>query len=202
MKAGRTQAERRANAETSIIQSAIELISAEGLDKLTLTKVAERSGYSRYIPVHYYGRKSNLVAATAENLIAPFVSCRRKLQNLERGLPRIASLVESYIGELGECPTRSSATHIFVAAALTNSAVKEIIGPHTQDSISYISEEIAEGIKMGNVRADVDPVCSAVILLGFLRGINPLTLIHEDIDLDDTKKEILTWIDAYLSSRS
>ena len=199
MKSSRTQAERRADAKSSIVESAIELISTSGLSNLTLTQVAELSGYSRYIPIHYYGSKGKLVAEVVENLVRHFANHHEDENNLERGLPRIIDMVEFYVDVLIESKTRSSASHVITAAALTNGDIFDIVGPYTKQSIKFISDEIEYGIEIGNIRQNIDPMSSAVILLGFLRGITPLSLVNDGVSAGEAKQEMLSWINTSLS---
>lgn len=199
MKTVRTQAERRAEAEERIINATIELIATEGLNKLTLTQVGDLAGYSRYVPIHYFGRKDKLIAAVVEDLISSFSSYRDDLEAIDRGVQRIIGMIDIYIEVLANERTKSAASHIIAAAALTSDDILELVGDHTRKSLAYIEAEILAGIDGGTIRPDVDAKASAVIILGFLRGITPLSLIHEDVDVGASRRAIVDWVTAALA---
>jgi len=200
MKTVRTQAERRADAEIRIIGATIELIATQGLNKLTLTQVAEQAGYSRYVPIHYYGRKDNLVAATVADLITTFSSYQVDLEGADRGLQRLIGMIDIYIAVLVNERTKSAASQAILAAALTSRDILALVGEHTSKSLAYIEDEILAGIAAGNIRADADAKASAVIILGFLRGITPLSLIHDAVDPQATRNAVVQWITSALSA--
>ena len=57
----RTQAERTALAESSMIMAAIDLLNSVGIQGTTLVAIGERSGYSRGLASHHFGSKSGLL---------------------------------------------------------------------------------------------------------------------------------------------
>src|SRR5579864_4693574 len=64
-----TQAERRQNSETRILNAALRVIAQRGVTRMTLAEVGERAGYSRGLPAHLFGTKANLLCRCAEAII-------------------------------------------------------------------------------------------------------------------------------------
>ena len=73
----RTQAERRAEAESRVLSAAAEIVAEKGVDGLTLAEAGERAGYSRGLAGHYYRSKDELHAAMAEALHDEIAQQRR-----------------------------------------------------------------------------------------------------------------------------
>src|SRR5262249_1993924 len=66
-------AERRDEAERSIIRAAIVIVAKRGLDSLTLAECGEAAGYSRGLAAHYFTSKEGLIAAIAHRIIEVYV---------------------------------------------------------------------------------------------------------------------------------
>lgn len=62
----RTQAERTALSDRKLIQAAVELMVARGIQGTTLQAVGEKAGYSRGLATHRFGSKAGLFAKVLE----------------------------------------------------------------------------------------------------------------------------------------
>lgn len=65
----RTQADRTARAKDALRSAALDLILERGLDKLTLTELGERAGYSRGIVHYHFGSREALLADLVTSII-------------------------------------------------------------------------------------------------------------------------------------
>src|SRR5258708_3482259 len=68
----RTHAQRRDEAERRLLAAAVAIVSDRGIEGTTLADVGVAAGYSRGLPAHYFGRKSDLVAAVASYIADGF----------------------------------------------------------------------------------------------------------------------------------
>jgi AcrR family transcriptional regulator len=69
----RTQAERTALSDRKLIQAAIELMVARGIQGTTLQAVGEKAGYSRGLATHRFGSKAGLFAKVLEVASADWI---------------------------------------------------------------------------------------------------------------------------------
>jgi AcrR family transcriptional regulator len=65
----RTQAERRAESERRIIAAAIVAFARKGSTQTSLAEIGKAAGYSRGLPAHLFGNKSNLIVCVAQSLM-------------------------------------------------------------------------------------------------------------------------------------
>ena len=72
----RTHAERREEAERSMLDAAVRIVAEHGLEYLTLAECGEAAGYSRGLAAHYFGSKDALIAALVQ----------RRLQQRQMGI--------------------------------------------------------------------------------------------------------------------
>jgi AcrR family transcriptional regulator len=163
----RTQAERREQTESALLQAAAELVVEGGVQALTLARVGERAGYSRGIVTHHFGSKKALVDALARASQAGFVPGAPH----EPGLDRLLHLVEGYVAALGGMPTMRRAFLLLWAEATTSADLAETFRERDERFRADLRADVAAGIAAGTVRADLDPHDVAVAVLGQLRGI-------------------------------
>src|SRR5262249_5616704 len=95
VKRRKTQAERREQAESRMLEVAIRL-AAQGYEDFTLAEVGEAAGYSRGLPAHYFGHKEDLVAKAVQHAIDQYQMALAQLPPSEPGLPRLAAIVRNY----------------------------------------------------------------------------------------------------------
>lgn len=163
----RTQQERRADTERRVLDAAIELIASVGSASTSLSQVGERAGYSRGIVNHHFGSKDELLRRAARYAQTAVPSPDPDLH----GLPRLLALVENYISYIVKLETAGRAFLTMWAESVTSEPVlRDIYLERDAWFRTLISEIVAEGIKDGSIRADVDAASFAVVLLGQLRG--------------------------------
>ena len=97
---GRTQAERRLEAETKIVQAAFDIVARRGVDQVTLAEAGEEAGYSRALPAHYFESREALPAAVAEHAVEKY---RLRLIDATRpgrtGLESVLATIAFYFDE-------------------------------------------------------------------------------------------------------
>ena len=135
MREGRTQAERRDEAERRILEAAALIVAEEGFEAITLADAGERAGYSRGLPSHYFGTKNDLLSALAFTLSTSFMARRRASADLSGFEGLIASV--KYYFELPPQNTKMvRAFHTVLAGALHTPAIRATVAKVNRDSHS------------------------------------------------------------------
>ncbi|HEY9219087.1 MAG TPA: TetR/AcrR family transcriptional regulator [Phenylobacterium sp.] len=191
---GRTQAQRRQEAEERILRAAVGIISERGIDQLTLAEAGEQAGYSRALPAHYFGSREDLIVAVADHLVQGY---RRRILTgppggVGRGLEGLIAGVAYYIDDNRQNLTRLRAFHEVLNAALNRPSVTPAIAQLDRDSAEGFSRSIQAAMRRGEVRPDLNPRAEGVLLLATLRGVMRQWMIApERVDLDELKAELI-----------
>jgi len=192
---GRTQAQRRAEAEQRILQAAVEIIAERGVDQLTLAEAGEAAGYSRALPAHYFGSREDLIRAVADHLVQGY---RRRMDEgppgglTASGLEALIARIAYYIDDNRRSVSRLRAFHEVLNAALNRPALAPAIAQLDQESAAGFVHHIRAAIRRGEISPDVDPEAQGVLILATLRGVMRQWLIAPDrIDLDRIRAEFI-----------
>lgn len=191
---GGIRAERRAEAERRLLQAAVAMVSDRGTEGTTLTDVGEAAGYSRGLPGHYFGTKSELIAAVASYIADGFANRLAQASTREPGLDSLLHSVRSYLNGAMQTPASTRALLIALAEALTEPLVAQPMSEVTVRSVRRLRVMIERGIERGEIRDDVDAASQAVLILGTLRSTVALWWT------DQERVDLPTLRDAYVSS--
>src|SRR5690606_4010553 len=171
---GRTQAQRRAEAEQRILQAAVEIIAERGVDQLTLAEAGEAAGYSGALPAHYFGSREDLIRAVADHLVQGY---RRRMDEgppgglTASGLEALIARIAYYIDDNRRSVSRLRAFHEVLNAALNRPALAPAIAQLDQESAAGFVHHIRAAIRRGEISPDVDPEAQGVLILATLRGV-------------------------------
>lgn len=191
---GRTQAQRRAEAEQRILQAAIDVIADRGIDQLTLAEAGEAAGYSRALPGHYFGTREDLILAVADHLVQGY---RRRIEAgppglTAKGLEALIGRIAYYIDDNRQFGPRLRAFHEVLNAAVNRPALAPAIALLDKESAAGFTHHIRAAIRRGEIRDDVDPESQGVLILATLRGVMRQWLLAPDrIDLDAIRAEFI-----------
>jgi AcrR family transcriptional regulator len=197
----RTQAERTALAESSMILAAIELLNSVGIQGTTLVAIGERSGYSRGLASHHFGSKAGLLRAVLKRMTA--VWTKKLVRELEgkTGLQAITTAIDAHLEHVLCHPDYIRATNIIWGAALDPASEFK---PNVAEFIRIQRESVAvwvkEGQESGEIRPDADAAHIAEQFYGALIGLNNQWLVAPEIDLraayEDYKQNTLRLLSA------
>jgi AcrR family transcriptional regulator len=191
---GRTQAERRREAETKIVQAAFEIVAQRGVDQLTLAEAGEKAGYSRALPAHYFESREALLAAVAEHAVKNYRKrlSEQKLPTAD-GVDSLLATIAFYLDDSRGWPKKLRAFYEVMDAGLRWPSIGAVVARLNQEWIDRIAVQIRTAQRNGDIRADIDPVAEAVAISGAMRGIMLQWLVApEGIDLDAVR-------DAYVA---
>jgi AcrR family transcriptional regulator len=164
-----------AGAREAILAAALDLVSTDGLSRLTTREVARRAGVSEASVFYHYGDKVGLLQAVILAGLEPLKGldadtlAGRTGEPLEATLRQIATALERFLDRtlpVVEAVQADSAIRAEFAARLA----EQDLGPHR--GVGLVAEHLAEMRQRGAVRPDADPDAAALLLFGscFLRA--------------------------------
>lgn len=195
----RTQAERRQEAETGLVNAAIELIARKGFDGITLAEVGEAAGYSRGLPVHYFGSKENLLIKVADHVVALYRQGQDRLPASPHGLPRLTQLILHY-SKPSKSPA-SRAMSMLIAHAALHAELGSAIAALNASGLKVLEDEIQAGVEAGNIRPDVEAKMMARVIFSFLRGQASFAILDPKFDPPKVAEEFARSLEAHLAIR-
>jgi AcrR family transcriptional regulator len=207
--ARRTQAERRSRSEEALLDAAAQLIAERGVERASLARIGDRAGLSRGLPTHHFGSKDALLSRLAERAqerIAAAMDARPEHQSRHvdglSGLEVVYVTVDAYL-ELFEHPSPDERA-LLVMWGATFAATSSVEGMVEAERRSYtgLARVISDGQRDGSIRPDVDPIASAVVVLGMMRGTAALLLTDSALtDMTSVRRTCHDWIDRSLAAR-
>ena len=197
----RTQAERTALAESSMILAAIELLNSVGIQGTTLVAIGERSGYSRGLASHHFGSKAGLLRTVLKRMTS--VWTEKLVGNLDgkTGLQAFATAIDTHLEHVLRHPDYILATNILWGAALDPaSEFKPNVAEFMRIQRESVAVWVEGGQKSGEIRPDVNAGHVSEQFYGTLIGLNNQWLVAPEIDLrtayEDYKQNILRLLSA------
>ena len=143
-----------------IIDAAKACINQEGLDKLTLRKVAERAHVSHATIAYYFNTRKELVDSALVAISNDFMIGLRQ-RNLLYGTQDLVDLIDRFLD------SANPSARFVVQMIDSGMHDVELRGAHSE-FVGYgrerIERSIRVGIEMGELRSDIDPEIAAVLL--------------------------------------
>jgi AcrR family transcriptional regulator len=202
----RTQAERTALAESSMIFAAIELLNSVGIQGTTLVAIGERSGYSRGLATHHFGSKPGLLRAVLRRITAMWTE--KLVRNLDgkTGLQAFTNAIDTHLEHVLRHPDYIRAMNILWGAALDPaSEFKPNVAEFMRIQRESVAAWVKEGQESGEISPEIDASRIAEQFYGTLIGLNNQWLVAPEIDLrtayEDYKQNILRLLSAKIPTR-
>jgi AcrR family transcriptional regulator len=204
-----SQAVRRNRSEDALLDAAATLVSERGVQGASLASIGGRAGVSRGLPTHHFGSKDALVSRLAER--AQSRIRQEMLKAAHREAVRIGELsaldevfltVDAYL-EMFEDPTPDErALLVMWGSTFPSGASVDGMADAERRSYEGLSQLIAAGQQDGSVRPDVDPIATAVLLHGLMRGLAALRLTDSGLtDMRGVRSASREWISLSLAPR-
>ncbi len=204
-----SQAERRSQSEDALLDAAAELLAERGVQGASLASIGARAGVSRGLPNHHFGSKDALLArlaARAQRRIAEEMleaqQCRATRSGGPSAIDELFLTVDVYL-EMFEHPTPDERALIVMwGSTFPSHASVEGIADAERRSYEGLSQLISSGQRDGSVRPDVDPIATAVLLHGLMRGLAALRLTDGGLtDMRGVRRTCHDWISSALVPR-
>lgn len=147
-----------------IVDAARACIAEDGVDKLTLRKVAERAQVSHATIAYYFHTRGELIDAALLQSAEEFMRERRQRQ-LFYGPQDLTRLVETFLD--GDNPTHRFVVQM-IDAGLRDLRLRATHDEFVAHGRDRIEKSIRVGIEMGHYRSDIDPKLAAALLHSLL----------------------------------
>ena len=164
----RTQVERRAEAEQRLLIAARQIVARKGWVGMTLSEVGEEAGFSRGLATHHFGNKAGLLRALAGFVNSSFMHLVEAESSRWRpGIDALKGFVSIYLGRNDGDWINTRALLALMAEAVTqDSDIAQILAEYNRSVQQHLAHYISEGIASGEIRAQVDPMAGAMLILG------------------------------------
>jgi AcrR family transcriptional regulator len=168
-----------------ITTTAADLSTAEGLENLSLSRIAAEVGLTKPGVAAHFESKVRLqlavIEAAAEGYAAPLAAA---VESSEPGLARLRALAAAWLDHLDDLPYRGGC---FFAAAGNDfsgrpGAVRDAIARHTRRFERALDEQARLAARLGELRADVTPDALAFSLHALAQEANLRRELHGDGD--------------------
>jgi len=189
----RTHAERREEAERRLLDAAMAIVARRGSVRMTLAEVGEAAGYSRGLPAHRFGSKAGLVHALAGHIGERFGQQRGQGPAAAPGLAAILGNIHFYFSRQGGAWTSTRALLVLMTESCMEPAsdLRQAMAAYNRSALAWFEQHIRTGIAQGEIRSDLDPAVTAVVLLGAMRGVMLQWLVDEQIPLAAVRDQLL-----------
>ena len=180
---GRRSAVDALETRSAIVRRAADIASVEGLEGLTIGRLAGELGMSKSGVVGQFGSKEELQLATLEYAANVFrEQVWEPARHLEPGLPRLLGVCEAWTRYAdSDCFTGGC----FIAAAQfewdgRDGRVRDALAEFTGLWRAALVADIEAAIAAGDLPADTDPAQAAYSLEALAAGMNPARQLHGD----------------------
>ncbi|WP_448108275.1 TetR/AcrR family transcriptional regulator [Pseudomonas azerbaijanoccidentalis] len=199
----RTQVERRTEAEQCMLEAARQIVARKGWIGITLAEVGLQAGYSRGLAAHHFGTKAGLLRALAGFVNTRFMDVvEDKAPRRQPGLDTLLGYIDAYFLRDDAEWTNARALLALMAEGVTvESESATILAEYNNSVRMTLAKQIEIGIANGEIHADNDPLTTATVLIGTMRGmILQLLLDPSTADPALLHKQLLRLIKTLLTS--
>lgn len=170
--ARRTQAERRARAESALIAAAARLIAEHGSTGVTLARVGEEAGFSRGLATHYFGSKAALLARLQEAALAEAMAAAAPERSGAGAVDELCGFARGCLEGVREPTDLGRAFVVLGAEALAGaSELTAAVAELDARTRNWAAEVVRQGQREGELHPGVDPEAFAPAFVGLLKGL-------------------------------
>lgn len=179
---------------TAIVERAVDLASTDGLEGLTIGRLADEVGMSKSGLIRHFGTKERLQLAAFEAAVARFrAEVWEPVAHERPGLPRLRALCASWLSYLrrgvfpGGCFLSSAALEFDDR----DGPVRDAVAGTMRRWLDVLAGEAATARAAGELPADIDPAQLAFELNGVFMGANAIhRLLRDEAALDRAQEAV------------
>ena len=177
------QTEQSARTRREILAVAVDIASAEGLEGLSIGRLAAELKMSKTGIFAHFGSKQQLQLATIEAAKEIFFGqVVEPSLDSSRGIPRLSAMLNNWLGYLERIVFRGGCFFAAASAEFDSrpGAVRDLIADLTKQWLVAIREEIRFAQKQKRIRESVDPAQLAFELHAYVQEANWAFKLFDD----------------------
>jgi AcrR family transcriptional regulator len=166
-----------------ILDLAVDIASADGLEGLSIGRLAAKLQMSKTGIFAHFGSKEQLQLATVEAAKQVFlVQVAQPAMAQPRGLPRLQAMLEAWIGYVERIVFRGGCFFAAASAEFDSrpGPVRDEIASLTKAWLVALQNEIAFAVRSKEMRSSVDPVQLAFEVHAFVQEANWAFKLFDD----------------------
>ena len=167
----------------AILNRAVDLASVEGLQRLTIGRLAGEMGMSKSGLFAHFGSKDELLLATVEKARETFEEqVMRPALVADRGLPRLWSLCQAWLDYASGAVFPGGCFFTAASAEFDSrpGQVRDAIADTMRDWLRSLERAVGLAAEVGHVSTEVDPAALAFELHALSMGANWAWLLLDD----------------------
>lgn len=177
----------------SILEAAADVGTSEGLEGLSLARLADEVGMSKSGVASHFASKEALQLAAVQTAAKGYDErVLEPSREAEPGLPRLREMMRLWIDHIDAIPYRGGC--FFAAAgheyATRPGPVRDAIARHTQAWIVALEAEARLAIRLGELRADLEPASFAFSLHALVQEANLRRSLFQDAEAFDQARAL------------
>jgi AcrR family transcriptional regulator len=166
----------------SILETAVRLATVEGLDGLSIGKLATATGVSKSGVYAHFDSKEDLQLATVETARALFIDVVVAPTHELAGLDRLVALCDSFLAYVEQ---RTLPGGCFFAAAAAELGgrpgnLRERVAENQRDWMHLLTDAAEEAASRQELRADIDITTLVFELNALVIAANTSFILHDD----------------------
>lgn len=199
--ARRSQAQRREEAEASLLSAAMQVVASKGPQRMTMAEVGKAAGYSPALAAHYFGSKTGLVQALVDRVGADFAHALRSRRRGGGETDWLKALVDAYFEGIQALGPGARSLLVLMADAIhDDSDCTASLIDFNRQTIDYVAAQLKRAKSRGELRADLSERRAATIVVSMLRGLLLTRCLDRQAfgDPAGMRREAMAAIRAYL----
>lgn len=179
----RSEMARGEKTRQEILKVAMDIASAEGLEGLTIGRLAQELSMSKSGLFSHFGSKEELQLATVDAARAVFVTeVAEPSFSVERGLARLKAMLEAWLSYVERSVFRGGCFFFAVSAEMDDrpGPVRDLVAELTKSWLDAIEEEIRQAQTVGQLNSEADVALLAFQLHAFAQEANWSFRLHDD----------------------
>ena len=166
-----------------ILEASVDIASAEGLEGLTIGRLANELEMSKSGLFAHFGSKEDLQIATLEMASSIFkADVVGPTANIEHGLPRLIAYLDAWIDSVANTPNRGGCFFYAVAADMDDrpGKVLDFVVKLTRNWLDSLTSEAKLAVRLGELKKSCDAELLVFQLHGFVQEGNWFRRLHSN----------------------
>ncbi len=175
--------ERGRKTRDDVLSISVDIASADGLEGLTIGRLAAELKMSKSGLFAHFGSKEDLQLQTVRRARDIFVAAIvTPADGIERGLPRLSAMLENWIRYVEEGVFRGGCFFFAVSSEMDDrpGRVRDLIAHLTISWVHGIEDEIRFAVEKGEFQSGTDAKLLAFQLHSFIQEANWFFRLHDD----------------------